>query len=171
MFYDSKGVYHVMQSKKVITFILSFLLAVGCIVGILFAACSIFINLQQNAAQDISKTSSEALSVYEDALIEKSSECVQETQSESNSNKSEDFTEMTSNHTPEADTPTNLPDYIVQDKDGTYVYMIQHGDTLSQISAKLLYSVDELAEYNFIRDVNLIYADSALRIPQKSEEQ
>lgn len=50
------------------------------------------------------------------------------------------------------------------------VYHIQKGDTLSAISDKLLYSVDELAKYNQIKDVNLIYAGSSLRIPQKSNK-
>lgn len=50
------------------------------------------------------------------------------------------------------------------------VYYIQKGDTLSAISDKLLYSVDELATYNQIKDVNLIYAGSSLRIPQKSNK-
>ena len=41
------------------------------------------------------------------------------------------------------------------------VYVIQNGDTLSYISEQVGYSVDELAEYNHIADVNLIYSDSA----------
>jgi LysM repeat protein len=56
--------------------------------------------------------------------------------------------------------------HIIQMKDGTMVYMIQPGDTLSSISATLGYSVDELANFNQIRNVNLIYANSALRIPK-----
>lgn len=55
---------------------------------------------------------------------------------------------------------------IVKGADGIRVYMIQPGDTLTKISAALGYSVDELANYNGIRDVNLIYANSALRIPK-----
>lgn len=45
------------------------------------------------------------------------------------------------------------------------VYHIKKGDTLSEISDKVSHSVDELAKYNKIDDVNLIYAGSALRIP------
>lgn len=56
--------------------------------------------------------------------------------------------------------------HIVRKADGTMVYMIQPGDTLTSISATLGYSVDELANFNQIRDVNLIYADSALRVPK-----
>lgn len=49
--------------------------------------------------------------------------------------------------------------------DGDVIHLITQGDTLSKISAQYGVSVDQLAEYNGIRDVNLIYADSALRVP------
>lgn len=52
----------------------------------------------------------------------------------------------------------------------TLVYHIKKGDTLSSISDKVHYSVDELAKYNKIEDVNLIYAGSALRIPDKETD-
>jgi LysM repeat protein len=58
------------------------------------------------------------------------------------------------------------PNNIIQDMDGTSVYLIQPGDTLSQISAAFGYSVDKLANLNEIRNVNLIYANSALQIPK-----
>lgn len=45
------------------------------------------------------------------------------------------------------------------------IYIVQWGDTLTSISAKYGISVDMLAEYNHIRDVNLIYADSAMLVP------
>ena len=48
------------------------------------------------------------------------------------------------------------------------VYHIQKGDTLSGISDKVCYSVDELAKYNKISDVNLIYAGSSLRVPNEA---
>ena len=48
------------------------------------------------------------------------------------------------------------------------VYVIQEGDTLSYISGQLGYAVDELASYNNIEDKNLIYSNSALRLPQHS---
>lgn len=56
--------------------------------------------------------------------------------------------------------------HIVRKSDGTMVYMIQPGDTLTSISATLGYSVDEIANFNQIRNVNLIYANSALRVPK-----
>lgn len=57
------------------------------------------------------------------------------------------------------------PSRIVMDGDGVYVYLIAPGDTLTSLSAAFGYSVDELANYNEIRDVNLIYANSSLRVP------
>lgn len=52
-------------------------------------------------------------------------------------------------------------------QDGLWIYLIEYGDTLSKLSKAFGYSVDELANFNQIRDVNLIYADSSLRIPNK----
>lgn len=45
------------------------------------------------------------------------------------------------------------------------VRYIHWGDTLSQISLETGVSVDRLAQYNAIPKVDLIYADSALRVP------
>ena len=39
------------------------------------------------------------------------------------------------------------------------------GDTLSKISLEYGVSVDEIAEFNLIRNVNLIYSGSSLQIP------
>lgn len=47
----------------------------------------------------------------------------------------------------------------------SWVYLVQPGDNLSALSAAFGYSVDEIANLNDIRDVNLIYAESSLRIP------
>ena len=65
------------------------------------------------------------------------------------------------------DMDTNILDSntVMTDIDGTSVYIIQPGDTLSSLSAMFGYSVDELANFNQIRDVHLIYSNSALRIP------
>lgn len=54
---------------------------------------------------------------------------------------------------------------VVIDKNGKKTYYIKPGDTLCDISRVTGFSVDELAEYNDIRDVNLIYAKSVLRVP------
>ena len=44
-------------------------------------------------------------------------------------------------------------------------YKVVWGDTLSSISEKYGISVDDIANMNGIRNVDLIYADSALRLP------
>lgn len=53
------------------------------------------------------------------------------------------------------------------DTNGDLIYIIQKNDTLSKISAGFGYSVDELATYNKIKNVNLIYTGSSIRIPHK----
>ncbi len=55
---------------------------------------------------------------------------------------------------------------ITVDENGNRYYHIVWGDTLCKISSDIHYSVDEIAEYNHIRNVNLIYAESDLRIPE-----
>lgn len=45
------------------------------------------------------------------------------------------------------------------------VYVVQPGDTLSSLSLKFGMSVDHLAQYNGIVDFDMIYEDSALRVP------
>ena len=46
------------------------------------------------------------------------------------------------------------------------IHIVQPEDTLSSISAQYGVSVDAIAKANKIRNVNLIYDDSALKIPQ-----
>lgn len=46
------------------------------------------------------------------------------------------------------------------------VYLIERGDTLAEISGEVGVSVDRLVNTNEIADPNLIYADSALQVPQ-----
>lgn len=74
---------------------------------------------------------------------------------------------------PSCDDP-NLPSVEDDKKDVSKnddeVYEIVWGDTLSELSLKFGVSVDALANYNQIRDPNLIYADSALRIPGERGE-
>lgn len=78
---------------------------------------------------------------------------------------SEITTKQESLDSPEAATEYPKPDIVEHDDQN--VYIIKPGDTLTKISAALGYSVDELANYNEIRDVNLIYANSVLQIPKK----
>lgn len=72
-------------------------------------------------------------------------------------------------HTPGAEDPTTPPDrasdqnVAAQQKDT--VYLIQNGDTLTSISAKLGMSVDAIAAYNAVRNVNVINAGAVLRVP------
>lgn len=58
-------------------------------------------------------------------------------------------------------------DNLYYTKDGRLIYNINWGDTLSYISRDFGYSVDKIANLNDIRNVNLIYANSSLEIPQK----
>lgn len=53
---------------------------------------------------------------------------------------------------------------VSQVDSNVFVYTIQSGDTLSGISEKLGVSVDELANKNQIRNINLIYTNSALKV-------
>jgi hypothetical protein len=69
---------------------------------------------------------------------------------------------------PETD-PVTPPD---RDSDQTGVppqedeiYYIQDGDTLTELSARFDMSVDALANYNAVRDVNVISEGAALRVP------
>ncbi len=56
-------------------------------------------------------------------------------------------------------------EFVVVDPEENMVYIVKKGDTLSAVSGIVGYSVDELAEYNHIKNVNLIYIDESLRIP------
>lgn len=56
-------------------------------------------------------------------------------------------------------------EFVIVDPEGNMVYIVKKGDTLSFISGIVGYSVDELAEYNEISNVNLIYTDESIRIP------
>lgn len=60
-------------------------------------------------------------------------------------------------------------EYVVVDIDGNMVYLVNKGDTLSDVSGKVGYSVQELAAFNGIDDVNLIYTGQTLRVPAPQE--
>ena len=51
------------------------------------------------------------------------------------------------------------------DTRNVWIYDIQWGDTLSDISRMFGRSVDSIAEYNHIQNVDLIYAESSIVIP------
>lgn len=62
--------------------------------------------------------------------------------------------------------PDSLMDVDGVEKRGSHVvYIVQKGDTLSDISGKLGVSVDRLAQANSLKNVHLIYTNSALAIP------
>lgn len=56
-------------------------------------------------------------------------------------------------------------EHMEVDSTGDGIYYIKKGDTLSYVSSLTGYSVDELAEYNEIRDINIINEGSVLRVP------
>ena len=56
-------------------------------------------------------------------------------------------------------------EYVVVDIDGNMVYLVEKGDTLSDVSGRIGYSVQELAEFNAIQNVNMIYEGQTIRIP------
>lgn len=59
--------------------------------------------------------------------------------------------------------------YVVVDVDGDMVYLVKKGDTLTDVSGRVGYSVQELADSNCIDNVNLIYAGQTLRIPASAK--
>lgn len=67
------------------------------------------------------------------------------------------------------DIPYFGADNVTFDVDGNLVYLVKAGDTLTQVSRLTGYSVQELAEYNHIENVNLIYANQAIRIPASQQ--
>lgn len=148
-----------MNYKKIAILGLSFLAIALCSVGIILATKHVVTNSNEIAMTDVFMTKSEALSRYKSSL-EKHNELIAKQRAE----QEKLISETNSTNTPEADTEGD-PNLIITDDNDIDVYMIQKGDTLSEISAKVFYSVDELANYNEIRNVNLIYANSALRIP------
>lgn len=80
-------------------------------------------------------------------------------------------------HESDAPIQENITDDIISDKYAGYphahfddtrsvwVYDVQWGDTLSDISRTFGRSVDSIAEYNHIQNVDLIYAESSIVIP------
>ena len=54
---------------------------------------------------------------------------------------------------------------VSRSDDGVWVYRIQAGDTLCELSGMFGVSVDELGAFNQIRDLNVICEGASLRIP------
>lgn len=75
----------------------------------------------------------------------------------------------TGDESPGTDNPATPPD---RDSDQTVapppedtIYYIQRGDTLTALSAKFGMSIDYIANYNAVRDVNIINEGAVLRVP------
>ena len=75
----------------------------------------------------------------------------------------------TGDESPVTDDPSTPPD---RDSDQTEVtppadtiYSIREGDTLTALSAQFGMSIDSIAAYNAVRDVNVISAGAVLRVP------
>lgn len=172
-----------MNHKKATLCAISSVITIVCVAGILFASRSILRKITENAEQETYHVASNALMRYESELTVSDVTVVIPSQSTSKLDSTKPSVDKhapvtESNDKINSDTNSNInpgatapesQDNIIQLDDGSYVYVIQWGDTLCEISAKLSYSVDELAEYNHIKDVNMIYATSVLRIPPKKE--
>ena len=60
------------------------------------------------------------------------------------------------------DRDSDQPETVAQED---AIYTINEGDTLTSISAELGMSVDAIAEYNAVRDINVISEGAVLRVP------
>ena len=55
--------------------------------------------------------------------------------------------------------------YFEEGRDGIWIYDIQDSDAITQIAEMTGFDIDDLAEYNKLKDSRLIYSCSVLRIP------
>lgn len=62
-------------------------------------------------------------------------------------------------------TGNGLPWWADRIEGNNYIYLVKWGDTLSYVSTITGWSVDALGNHNNLRNVHLIYAGSALRVP------
>lgn len=129
----------------------------------------------QNSAESISSSKENSSSTEsEDKTASDSFEDSKDETKDSNILKAENSQEETSSADSKKPCPACSkwgavnPERITED-DGVCVYQIEPGDTLTHLSSIFLYSVDELAQYNDISNPNLIYSNSALRIPSDTK--
>lgn len=73
--------------------------------------------------------------------------------------------ELSANTHAESDRYAGVANMRFLPDENVWVYDVHRGDTLSKISRITNYSVDQLANVNQIRKVNLIYTGSSLRVP------
>lgn len=75
----------------------------------------------------------------------------------------------TGSEAPVSDAPDTTPDrgsdHTEEVVPEDVKYLIQPGDTLTSISAELGVSVDAIAGYNAVRDINVISSGAVLRVP------
>ena len=125
------------------------LCGVGAVVGVslvLFIGVKTIDNISKNALQDAKSINT----VYAKNFKEHESDIpVQE-------NITDDIT---------SEKYAGFPHAHFDDTRNVWVYDIQWGDTLSDISRMFGRSVDSIAEYNHIQNVDLIYAESSIVIP------
>lgn len=97
---------------------------------------------------------------------------------ERNEKEKKDKDSKSSNEAKESDDQSNSSKYQSEmvkrleadpnahmNKDGNWYVIVKPGDTLTSISRKYGYSVDQLAQFNKIQNVNLIYANSSIVLP------
>lgn len=141
-----------------------------CGIGVVVIVLGI-VFLTYNAADDIVSNASDNMSMAVFTAVTEYSTTMQsdvnDTADELTSAQTPETTKEQTNDDVNSSTVENNDDCVSVSEDGDIIYSIQKGDTLCEISDKFGYSVDEIAEYNQIRNVDLIYADSSLRIPSK----
>lgn len=153
-----------MDTKKINVALATGCVAMVVVVGAVTVATTVYQvgNMQAQAASEVSDITVRAVSTYEQALATY----------KANWEKAQSEDKAPAIVVPDGVTAESVANQmgvdaslVQRDVDGTYVYIIQSGDTLSRLSAVFGYSVDEIANFNQIRNVNLIYDGSALRIP------
>lgn len=158
-----------MKEKKVnlgYVFVL-IVVVIASVVGTYFVVSNASDKMIQCAYDDVSNQQYEQTEPESTTQIESTSKSSVKSDDKTTANKPADKEESDIKETPEKAEEQLAEKNVSYDKDGTLIYYIQKGDTLSAISKKFGYSVDELAKYNKIQNVNKIYADSSMRIPQE----
>lgn len=150
------------KGKNVKVNILYSIGVVVIVLGVVFLTYNAADNIVSSASDNIPMSVSTTLREYSTTMQSD----VNNTTDELTSAQTPDTTKEQTNDDIKSSTVEN-DDCVYVNEDGDVVYSIQKGDTLCEISDKFGYSVDEIAEYNRIRNVNLIYADSSLRIPSR----
>ena len=161
-----KGKVHI-NLKNVVFWILGVSISIICILFILQHTGVIMNRAQNNLLESIRSVQDDALARYKFIAYNSQKDAIEAQHTREKQIAEQNMNEIACN-TPEADTPCDENQILTKNEYGEPVYIIERGDTLAAISAKVLYSVDELAEYNKIKNVNLIYADSALRVPNEN---